>query len=162
MNKISTSNASSALSEALGIPDQLDTKSSLSEKMTISIPPISSNDQITKDADYVRENIIEIIQKGSESLDQIMHLATEAMHPRVWEVVGQILKVQSDNVDKLLKLHADKKKLNSVEDGTNSGNGMTVEKAIIFQGTSEDLIRQIRHEAKTTQLIDSDVNTADE
>lgn len=152
---MTTSNASSALAQALGLEEQPigNTLPAPTTRQLIPRPIASGGDQITTDSDYARENIIELIQKGSESLNDAMALAKEAMHPRVWEVVGQILKVQSDNVDKLLKLHADKQKLNgnnsvAAVQQPNSGN-TNIEQAIIFNGTSDELVRMIRKEQKS-------------
>jgi hypothetical protein len=155
-----TSNAAIGLATALGLDPTMAVATHA--HMPAISPPIASGDQTTADAEYARTNIIDIIQKGSESLDQAMELARESQHPRMYEVLGQILKVQSDNIDKLLKLHADLKKLTSNEENMaiankqNNQQPINVDQAIIFQGTSDELIRMVRGEQKKN-IIDVDI-----
>ena len=104
------------LAEALGLDPPRDVVIHVAKPAVAA--PIASDNQISTDSTYVRDNIIDVIQKGSESLDQIMELARESAHPRAYEVLAQLLKVQSDNVDKLLKLHADMKSLNTNTDAS--------------------------------------------
>src|ERR1700690_2104367 len=104
METIMTMNASTALESALGLDPSTEIVT-IPQKPLIE-PPIESDDQISTDAQYARKNIIDIIQRGQESLINAMSLAYESQHPRAFEILGQILKVQSDNVDKLMKLHA--------------------------------------------------------
>lgn len=165
------SNQNEKLAEALGLT--ITTPSmELNNKLPLPIKPIIpapnlTNNQISTDADYARENLVELIQKGSESLNQAMELAKEAAHPRCYEIVGQLLKVQSDNVDKLLKLHADVKKLNDNEEyvprslSASTTHHTTNIANAVFLGTSDELVRIMRKEHKAPLTIDVDDNGID-
>jgi Terminase DNA packaging enzyme len=148
--------ANEALVEALG----LDTLVPVPPRPPAAlIPrPIEADDRVPGDADYVRSNMIEIIERGSESVDQAMELARESQHPRAFEVLAQLLKVQADNVDKLLKIHADVKKLNAPDEyaeGSVTTNTTNIANAI-FVGTSNDLVRMMRREHTTPLTIEVD------
>jgi hypothetical protein len=152
MKKYTSSNADAALAEALGAPTpSLPTPR---ESKPLIPAPIASNNQIATDADYARTNAIEIIQKGSEAVDMALNLATESQHPRAFEVLGQLLKIQSDNVDKLLKIHQDKQKLSgNVSSGQMTGN-VYIDKAV-FSGTTTQLLEMMRSTQKN-QTTESD------
>ena len=117
--------------------------------------PIASNSQIENDAEYARTNIYDIIEQGAKAVDLATNIASESLHPRALEVLGQLLKVQSDNVDKLLKLHADKQKLNAAAGISSVGaSPITVQNAV-FVGTTTELLDMIRREQK---VIDVEVD----
>jgi hypothetical protein len=144
-------NANTALAEALGLNTLVPTPPRPPAPL---IPrPIESEDRIPGDADYARSNIIECIERGSESVDQAMEIARESQHPRAFEVLAQLLKVQAENVDKLLAIHQAQKNLNRqdihdapVQQTTNIANA-------IFVGTSNDLVRMMRREHTTPLTI---------
>jgi hypothetical protein len=151
-------NANTALTMALS--DALGLEASPANPITEAPPPkpliprpIESDDKISGDADYARSNILEIIEQGARAIEMASELAHESMHPRAFEVLGQLLKVQSDNVDKLLKLHADKKKLNT-NDATQQGNTTINAANAIFFGTSDDLVRLMRREHTSPRIIE--------
>ena len=117
--------------------------------------PNASTSMVENDADYARTNIYEIIEQGAQAIQDAQNLARESLHPRSFEVLGQLLKIQSDNVDKLLKLHNDKMKLNANSAPVSTGD--TVNNTIIFNGTSDELIRAIRKQTRALDAIDADV-----
>jgi hypothetical protein len=147
-------NANTALAAALG----LDTLVATPRKPPAAlIPrPIASDDMIPGDADYARSNLIEIIEKGSESVDQAMELARESQHPRAFEILAQLLKVQADNVEKLLQIHQAQKDLNRQDTHDAPVHNTTNIANAIFCGTSNDLVRMMRQNHVTPLTIDVD------
>ena len=81
----------------------------------------TSDVSIAKDLDadyeYTRDNLKEIIEKGSEALDGILELAQASDHPRAYEVVGQIIKNVADVNRQLIDLQKDIKGLKKTESG---------------------------------------------
>jgi hypothetical protein len=126
--------------------------------------PIASQDQITDDADYSRTNLYDIIKQGAKAVDQAMNLATESQHPRAYEVLAQLLAVQSANVDKLLQLQKVKKALTA---NTDNNNAMQAPQNInvanaIFVGSSNELVRMMRKEHTAPKVIAVDDPDRDE
>jgi hypothetical protein len=110
-------------------------------------PPIASDNKIEDDSEYARREIYDLVSKGGEAIDQIMEVARESQHPRAYEVLAQMLKTQSDNVDKLLKIQKERKDLLRPDEMGNGNKPINVANAV-FVGTSSDLIRMIRREEK--------------
>lgn len=96
---------------------------------------------VETDSNYARENYYKLIEKGEQSIDSIYKIAKESMHPRAFEVLAQLLKTQSDNVDKLMKLQKEKKEI--IGKSTNTGGNVSVDKAI-FVGSTSELLKQIK------------------
>lgn len=150
-----TTNNDQELAEALGI----DTPNVPAPYVPKPLLPRPIEANVASDADYARNNAIEIIEKGSEALDQAMELARESAHPRMYEVLGQLLKIQSDNVDKLLKIHQDKLKLNSntpQQQQTITCN-VFIDKAV-FTGTTTQLLEMMRTNEKNQTTESDDVD----
>ena len=103
------------------------------------------DDQVVTDADYARSNLYGLIEKGNETIDNISEIAKESMHPRAFEVLGQLIKTQSENLDKLLKLQKDKKELLKKQDQAAPTN-ISVDKAV-FVGSTADLLKKIKNES---------------
>ena len=146
------------LEEALGLSPQPTPNTAV----VVARPPapIASDNKIEDDAEYARQEVYELVQKGAEAIDQIMEVARESQHPRAYEVLAQMLKTQSDNVDKLLKIQKDKKQLLQ-PDPTNPNTAPINVANAVFVGTSSELIRMIRKEQKDPYVLDIDAEYTD-
>ena len=71
----------------------------------------SKPEDVKKDYDYTRANLYSLIEKGQETLNGIMELASEGGSPRAYEVAGQIIKSVADTTDKLMELQKKVKRL---------------------------------------------------
>ena len=105
----------------------------------------ADDDQVVTDADYARSNLYGLIEKGNETIDNISEIAKESMHPRAFEVLGQLIKTQSENLDKLLKLQKDKKELLKKQEQAAPTN-ISVDKAV-FVGSTADLLKKLKNES---------------
>ena len=105
-------------------------------------PPKSSSkpEDVKKDYDYTRANLYSLIEKGQETLNGIMELASEGGSPRAYEVAGQIIKSVADTTDKLMELQ---KKLKDVEEEKQSKGPSTVNNAL-FVGSTAELAKMLK------------------
>lgn len=131
---------------------------SLNETFNISSEPISveiekadpivKSDQsaidLEKDYLYARATITNIIQKGSEALDNILELAQETDSARAYEVVGQLIDKMTTSTEKLLDLH---KKVKDIKDSdTNTPTNVT--NNAMFFGSTTEAIKMIKAQLK--------------
>ena len=56
------------------------------------------------DFKYARENLYNIIEKGSDALNTLVDVAQQSQHPRAFEVVSQLVKTLSDTNKDLLEI----------------------------------------------------------
>jgi hypothetical protein len=124
--------------------DYIKSDQSRNDKQVTIIQQDQSN-QIQSDAEYARSNLYGLIEKGNETIENISDIARESMHPRAFEVLGQLIKTQSENLDKLLKLQKDKKELLKTEE-QNAPTNISVDKAV-FVGSTAELLKQIKNES---------------
>ena len=88
------------------------------EKETIPDTVNTSVDYSDKDYDYARTNFYNIIETGTEALEQMLDVAKASEHPRAYEVVSTIMKTLVD-ANKDLVTMSEKKK--PTETGTPIG-----------------------------------------
>ena len=69
------------------------------------------DDDITKDYTYARENLYDVIERGTEALDYLLELAKASEHPRAFEVVSTLTKTLVDANKDLLEVQQKVKKL---------------------------------------------------
>ena len=100
------------LSEAFGIEPikDEDKKSTKALKKIEKVNEIAKPVQVEKepvdnDVEYVRNNIRNLIDKGSEALEDLLWLAKSTEHPRVYEVLSQLLKTISDQNKDLIDIN---------------------------------------------------------
>lgn len=77
------------------------------EDETSVIVPVPLED----DAAHARETLRNLIDKGNEAIDGILHIAKNSDHPRAYEVAGQLIKTVSDTAKDLLEVQKRKKDL---------------------------------------------------
>lgn len=94
----------------------------------------TASDDVQKDYEYSRAQLYSLIEKGQETLNGIMELASETDSPRAYEVAGQILKSVADTADKLIDLQ---KKMRAIEDDAIKTTNNVTNNAVFVGSTSE-------------------------
>ena len=67
-------------------------------------PPVVDN-ELDTDYQYARENYYNVIERGHDALDELLMEAKENGNARMYEVVGQLIKVIGDQNQNLVGLH---------------------------------------------------------
>ena len=97
---------------------------------------------IDDDAEFARQNIRELIQKGNDAVEGILHVAKESEHPRAYEVAANLIKNLSDLNKDLMEIQKRKKDL-VPQEHKNSGN-INVDKAV-FVGSTTELVKFLKN-----------------
>ena len=105
----------------------------------------SDNEQ--DDLEFTRRTYYDLINKGQESLDEMMNIASALEHPRAFEVVATLIKNTSDVNDKLIDLHKKKKDLAKLEKPNETGTTNN-----LFVGSTTDLQRMLQDMAPANAL----------
>ena len=71
---------------------------------------------IKSDYDYSRQTYYDLIEKGRESLEDMIEVARQSEHPRAYEVLSGMIKNISDVNDKLMDLNKKQKDINKIDD----------------------------------------------
>jgi len=100
---------------------------------------VPANVDLDQDYDYTRDNLKEVIGKGSTALDGILELAQESEHPRAYEVVGQIIKSVVDANIQLIELQKNMKALKK-KDATGPKNITNA----LFVGSTHELQKLLK------------------
>ena len=78
------------------------------------LPPEEKN--VDNDYKYSRDTYYELVEKGKESLELMIEVASESEHPRAFEVLSGMIKNISDVNDRLMDLNKKKKDLDKKEE----------------------------------------------
>lgn len=89
---------------------------------------------IEKDFKYARDNFYNVIEKGSEALEDMLNVARASEHPRAYEVVSTIMKTLMDANKDLVDLAEKKKKAEKPEE-----EKQRVTNNNLFVGSTADL-----------------------
>mgnify|MGYP000901797814 CR=1 FL=1 len=145
---------------ALNIPKEEIIVAEESAGSTTLIGP--SDAELVKDSEddfkIARENVKKLLQTSDEAIAILLNLATDAEHPRAFEVLAGFIKTASDTNKQLIDLAKDRKKLLRGDDkkapAPSVGGNVTTNNAI-FVGTTADLQKQIKAKAMG-EVIDVD------
>ena len=99
------------------------------------IKPVDSIDEtVDNDFKYARENLYNIIERGSDALNTLVDVANQSQHPRAFEVVSQLVKTLSDTNKDLLELQRKIKVINKdIQEGPKTVNNS------LYVGNTADL-----------------------
>jgi|TARA_B110000977_G_scaffold78687_1_gene105895 hypothetical protein len=98
------------------------------------------NDKVEKDYDYARTNFYNIIETGTEALEQMLDVAKASEHPRAYEVVSTIMKTLVDANKDLVSMSS--KKQESEEQ--KSPSEKSVSNNNLFVGSTADLQKLLK------------------
>ena len=76
---------------------------------------MTDDQNIKSDYDYSRQTYYDLIEKGRESLEDMIEVARQSEHPRAYEVLSGMIKNISDVNDKLMDLNKKQKDINRVD-----------------------------------------------
>ena len=111
------------------------------ETTATEIVPVT-NTVVNDDADFARQNIRELIEKGNLAVDGILNVAKESEHPRAYEVAANLIKNQSDLNKDLMEIQKRKKDLDP-QAAKRSGD-VNVDKAV-FVGSTTELVKFLKN-----------------
>lgn len=115
----------------------------------VELPTITSPHQDQEsDFDLARNTLRNLIYKNEDAISELLHISKHSEHPRAYEVVGQLVKAQSDIAKELLNLHKTKKDINQ-----DSPENIKTQNNILFAGSTSDLMKMIS--AQKAKTIDS-------
>tara|TARA_Y200000002_G_C22677539_1_gene662721 strand:+ start:645 stop:1001 length:357 start_codon:yes stop_codon:yes gene_type:complete len=115
-----------------------------------------SKSDIKDDYDFARSQYYNLAEKGNEAIDLMMDLARESEHPRAFEVLSTAIKQNAEVADKLMKLHKEKKEVETNNQAA-LPNNMTQNN--LYVGSATDLQKMLIQKAKEKEtIIESDTN----
>lgn len=102
---------------------------------------INDKKNIKSDYEYSRETYYDLLEKGRNSLEDMIEVARSSEHPRAYEVLSGMIKNLSDVNDKLMDLNKKNKDINreEVKQVGNTTNN-------VFLGSTADLQRILQDE----------------
>lgn len=98
-------------------------------------------DDISKDYTFARDNLYDVIEKGTFALDNLLHLAKASEHPRAFEVVSQLTKTLVEANKDLLDIQKKVKELRQ-EESSDPQSPTNIQNAL-FVGSTNDLQKLI-------------------
>jgi hypothetical protein len=131
------------LSDLLGIDssENSDADSNAVVDLNHIVDPPASDVIVDADAAFARENIKNLIKKGSQAADRLIKVAEESEHPRAYEVFTGMLKTLADMNKDLLELQKRKQDLLPKQ---NAKSELNINKAVVFTGTTSELLKVMR------------------
>lgn len=107
-----------------------------------------SHDEIVlhaeEDYKFAREHIKKLIDTSDEAISTMHALASDAEHPRAFEVLAGMIKTAADINGQLLGLQKERKKIVQVEDKKNRDTSSNTTNNAIFVGTTSELQKLLK------------------
>ena len=105
-----------------------------------STTEIVETNAIEDDAEYARQNLRKLIEKGNVAADHIVEIAKQSEHPRAFEVAANMLKNLADMNKDLMEIQKRKKDLTGIAE---SKGNINVDKAV-FVGSTTELVKFLK------------------
>jgi|TARA_Y100000992_G_scaffold278186_1_gene223555 hypothetical protein len=110
------------------------------------VVPIQKEVNLTTDAeeDYkiARDNLKSLLNKSDEALDHMMQVASEAEHPRAFEVLAGMFKTSADMTSQLIDLQKKRHELDKLNnEPTEQSGGVTNNN--LFVGSTAELQKML-------------------
>jgi hypothetical protein len=101
----------------------------------------SREEDIKNDYEFHRGNLHDLVEKGQDTLNNLIELAKQSEHPRAYEVVGQLMKTTSDLTKDLIELQVTMNKIQNTKEG---GPSKVVNNNAVFVGNTNDLLEIVK------------------
>lgn len=110
-------------------------------KPTTEIVETKTGSVIDQDADLARENIKDLVKKGSRAIEELAVVARDSQQPRAYEVMATMLKSLSEMNKDLLEIQKQKQQLTGEKGASKDVN---IDKAV-FVGSTAELMKLIKN-----------------
>jgi hypothetical protein len=132
------------LSEALDIePIEFEIVEPVVEDTTpVVVETTSITGAVNDDAEFARQNIRTLIEKGNTAMDNLLLVANASEHPRAYEVAAGLIKNLADLNKDLLEIQKRKRDLSPQE--SSGVKNVNVDKAV-FVGSFTELVKSIKN-----------------
>ena len=130
--------------------------SHLSKKLSSHIAkepakPMTRAEEAENDYEYARKNMYDVIEKGTQALEELLGVATSSQHPRAFEVLSTTMKTLVDANKELVQLSKKKAEEQKSSDEPQTGSGGNVTNNNLFVGTTHDLLKVLADMRKNGQ-----------
>ena len=130
--------------------------SHLSHKLSSNLPkepqkPMTREEEAESDYEYARKNMYDVIEKGTQALEELLSVATSSQHPRAFEVLSTTMKTLVDANKELVQLSKKKADEEKSNDDPQTGSGGNVTNNNLFVGTTHDLLKVLADMRKNGQ-----------
>ena len=105
------------------------------KKIKSTVDQEQINNDTEDDAEYSRKKMKELIDISSESISNMMNLASETEHPRAFEVLSNMIKQASEMSQDLLQLQKTRKDITQSKEESRGGTTNNS----IFVGSTDEL-----------------------
>ena len=112
-------------------------------KEIVEVKP--ADDKLENDFQYARENLYNIIERGTDALNGIVDLANQSQHPRSFEVVADLVRTLSGANKDLLDIQKKMKDMDPEKHGPKKVENN------LFIGSTTDLQRMLQDVEKTAK-----------
>jgi hypothetical protein len=99
---------------------------------------VPKNIDLEEDYKDIRENLKEIVKKGTEAIDGIHLVASETQHPRAYEVLATLIKSVADVNKDILSIHKQMKDIKGEKEQPKVAPTVT-NNSIHFVGSTKEL-----------------------
>jgi riboflavin synthase alpha subunit len=112
--------------------------SSGGEIISTDIQESTKNLDLDKDYKEVRDNLKDIVKKGTEAIDGISLVASETQHPRAYEVLATLIKSVADVNKDIMSIHKQMKDIKGEKEQPKVTPTVT-NNSIHFVGSTKEL-----------------------
>jgi len=123
---------------ALGVTPPVKT-----ESVVATIVASAKDDSAMTDFNLARSNIHEVIQNGSHAIDKLSQIADASQHPRAFEVLATLLKVQLDANKDLMELQKKIRDIQAADEPHNQDAKQVTNN--LFVGSTSELQKMIEN-----------------
>jgi hypothetical protein len=106
----------------------------------IEVQASDHHDHVDEDFEEARRNIEDIFALGMESLEEFQKIASQAQHPRAFEVLSTMIKTMTDTAQAKLYAATEREKIHRLKGKTSTaGDGPKTVNNTVYVGTTADL-----------------------
>ena len=135
-------NSDKKLTELFDIAEEIENTQVMKPKQVevILAGEETSKEQLDTDFEVVRKNYLNLIKKGSETLNDLLELARDTEHPRTYEVLSGLISTLSTLNKDLIEIHTSKSKIENAQPVSKT----QITQQNVFVGSTSDLQKMLK------------------
>ena len=133
------------IAQSLGLPVPVKANT---EVEIITPSEVAETGKAEEDFNTARQNLLSTIETTNESIKDLIDLAQQSQHPKVYEALSGFLKTNIEANRELLKLHKEIRDLQKQDGSAPQQQGTTnIQNNNLFVGTTADLMKLLKDDS---------------
>ena len=134
-----------SISDGLTEDDSAELSREIVEFKPKEVASLGENEDLPIDYKYVRENVYNLIERNTDAVEELSHIAKDSGHPRAFEVLNGLMKTNLEMNAQLLSIQKEIRDIKGINEKNQPKTQVNIQQNT-YEGSTKELLNKLKVE----------------